>query len=153
MDPGNSVGQLTVGAGTSTWAGATYLFEYASTTPGANGVTHDHVNAAGPLNFTATAASPFAIDIRASGFFPPPGGPPVTFTFASFTTVTGFNPATDQNKFVFPVTGFFQGTPTVGLTGGNITLTFVPAPEPVHLLLLCGAAAGGVRWWRRRVAA
>src|SRR5581483_9910332 len=71
---------------------------------------------------------------------------PVTYTVATFPGgITGFN----ANEF--SVTGQFVGTPVVGLSGNNLTLTLTPVPEPATYLLLASAGlAGAAGWWRRR---
>jgi hypothetical protein len=148
--PGNSVGQLTVAGATTFAGGGRYTFEFSSLTP-APGTGNDHINGTGPLNITATTGSPFAIEILGFGIAPVPGTPDVTYTIGTFAGgITGFNPATEQAKFTFPVTPFFVGTPTIGVNGNNLTLTFTPVPEPAHVLLVCGATAGALGWWRRR---
>jgi hypothetical protein len=52
------------------------------------------------------------------------------------------------NNTVWATAGTFSTIP--GSTPGSIALVWNPVPEPGHVLLLCGAAAVGVRWWRRR---
>jgi hypothetical protein len=58
---------------------------------------------------------------------------------------------------LFTLSGAFTSAPAAYLTvsgnpGGpqSLLLTFTPVPEPAHVLLACGAVAGGLRWWRRR---
>jgi T5SS/PEP-CTERM-associated repeat protein/autotransporter-associated beta strand protein len=142
--PGASVGTLTVAD--MTWqAGGRYVFEFSSATPNP-GVTNDFINGTGVLNVTATAASPFVIDIQGVNV-PGPGTAPVGYTLATFPGgVTGFDPA----KFAFPTTGWFSGTPVIALQGNDLVLTFTPVPEPSHVLLLCATAAGVVRCHRQR---
>jgi autotransporter-associated beta strand protein len=148
LSPGTSVGKL--GTGSLSWAGGTYQFEYASTdqtaisNPANYGVTHDVVTGTGALTLSGT----YTINVVPL-VFPATQPGPTTYTIASFASISGFNAAN------FSFTGTFGpgATPTVAVVGGNLNLTFVPAPEPVQLLALCGAAAGLVGWVRRRRAA
>jgi fibronectin-binding autotransporter adhesin len=150
LAPGASVGQLNLGANMTWLSGGRYNFEYAAIDNLIPGTTNDHVNSTGGLNLTSLSASgPFIINIQPLALFPSAGQ--VTYTIGTFATgVTGFNPATDQNKFAF--TGQFGGTPAVGLASGGqvLTLTFTPVPEPIHVLLCSAAAAGLTAVCRRR---
>jgi hypothetical protein len=52
---------------------------------------------------------------------------------------------------LFNFIGFFvPGSATAAVNGGVLTFSFTPVPEPAHVLLACGLAAGGLGWWRRR---
>jgi hypothetical protein len=49
---------------------------------------------------------------------------------------------------LFTFTGTFAGTPTASFSNGQLQFSFVPVPEPGHVLIAC-AAAGWFGWWRR----
>lgn len=180
--PGASIGTIRVGNAVTTaspamvWQGGSgYAFEHktdptAFTGPGgapSPGTDNDLVTTAsttGVLDLTnLNVANPFVFTLVPTGNNNPPGQL-VTYALASFPTITGFNPATDQNKFAFA--GLWDqattatllgnaGTPLVGLAGTSgsgqvLTLQFAPVPEPAFVLLACGAVAGGFASRKRR---
>jgi T5SS/PEP-CTERM-associated repeat protein/autotransporter-associated beta strand protein len=135
--PGTSVGTLNV-AGMTWQGGGRYDFEF-------TGTTGDLVNGTGALDLSGLSpTSPFGINIVSTD---PALTTPQTYTIATFAGgVTGFTPSAAQ----FTFTGFLvPGSASVALAGNSLQLTFTPVPEPAHALLLCAAAAGGVRWRRR----
>ena len=157
--PGNSPGNLTVGGSVTMTAGSKYGFQFAapvltappdsgsSAVPGVGnslltvGGTLT-VNPAAGLNFTGNGGS------FTSNFLP---GQSYSFQVATAATVVPFN---ITNPAQFNVSGFtgFPGFSAVQLhnVGNTVYFNFTPVPEPVHMLLLCGASAYGCRWIRRR---
>src|SRR5205807_10479049 len=106
----------------------------------------------GTLNLAnLSAASPFTVVLTPLGN--PTSGSAVTYTAGSFSSIVlpaGFtNPGDVTSLFAF--TGqFMPGTASAAVSGGALTFTFVPVPEPAGVLIVCAAAAGGLGWWRRR---
>ena len=125
----DDVDQLNLG--NSNWGGGgRYLFEFNSLTPVA-GMSNDFISGTGLLDLSATAASPFVIDIRGVNFSSP-SATPVSYTVATFSGgVSGF----DQAAFAFPSTEWFADTPSIALQGNNLVLTFTPVPEPSSVFL------------------
>jgi hypothetical protein len=91
-------------------------------------------------------------------------GTAVTLNGASLTGTFGYSPqSTDLLTIISAPNGsvsgqFASGTAfsfggysgTIQYNPGSVVLTgFTPVPEPAHVLLACGAAAG-FGWWRRR---
>jgi hypothetical protein len=79
----------------------------------------------------------------------------VTYTAGSFGSIalpSGFaNPGDVTPLFSFS-NALGSDTGTAAVNGGVLTFTVspMPVPEPAHVLLVCGAAAGGWGWVRRR---
>jgi len=147
ISPGLSVGQIGLAGGGALNGGGQYLFEFNSATgPTTPGTTNDFINGGGGLAIGATASNQFLINIQGVNV-PAPGTGTVDYTIATFPGgITGFDPL----AFAFTPTPWFVGTPTINQVGNNLILTFVPVPEPVHLLLMCGGAAAAIGWCRRR---
>jgi hypothetical protein len=150
ISPGNSVGQLNMGATLTLDPGGKYLFEYSAVTGLNPGVNYDTINNSALLNlvgFSPTTA-PFTIVITPVGN-PGTTGGPVTYNLGTFAGgVNGFDP----NDFAFA--GTFSGTPTVSLDPTNtiLQLTFTPSavPEPGSLALAGSAVLAAAGWWRSR---
>lgn len=147
ISPGaDEVGQLNLDD--SIWnGGGRYLFDFNSLIPDP-GTTSDFIQGAGALGITATAASPFIIDIRGVDFSSP-GATQVDYTIATFTGgVNGFDPA----AFVFPATGWYADTPAIALEGNSLVVSFIPAPEPASAALASFGVAALVlfRGWKKR---
>src|SRR4051794_21865318 len=86
------------------------------------------------------SANRFIVNLVPVGTGAPPTSP-VTYTAGSFASVlpTGVGPDVSS---LFQFTGAFAGTPTAAITGGVLTFTFTPVPEPGLVLLACAGAAG-----------
>ena len=78
-------------------------------------------------------------------------GQSYSFQVAAAGTVVPFN---ITNPAQFTVSGFsgFPGFSSVQWhnVGNTVYFNFTPVPEPVHLLLVCGAVTFGCRWIRHR---
>jgi autotransporter-associated beta strand protein len=153
-----TIGTLTVGNILTLNPLGSYAFRYnGQTTTPAAGVDNNTIN---PTNTTTgtldlshlSSTSPFTVVLSGT-----PGSTvntPVTFTagtFGNFTLPAGFTSPGDVTS-LFAFTGdYYTGAPvTATLTGNQLQFTFTPVPEPAHLLLVCGAVAGGLGWCRRR---
>jgi autotransporter-associated beta strand protein len=160
--PGNSAGTLNVGAMVWNPAGQ-YAFEHSATDTTSGGGVNDFINGSLTLDLSALAAAPFNVNL-----IPLSSSSALTqrtYTVATFTGgITGaggvpgapFSDGTDVSN-LFTLSGAFASNPAsfatiVGPVGGPqmLQLTFTPVPEPAHVLLLCGAAAGIAGWRRRR---
>jgi autotransporter-associated beta strand protein len=70
-------------------------------------------------------------------------GTPVTYTAGSFGSIILPAGVTGPDvTALFAFTGNFSGPANATITGNQLQFTFTPAPEPAHLLLVCGAVAG-----------
>jgi autotransporter-associated beta strand protein len=135
----------------------TYVFKYnGSATAPVAGTDNDTINPAaspaGTLNLAnLSGASRFTVVLTSVGT--PTSNTPVTYTAGSFTSIvlpSGFNNPGDVTS-LFSFSGqFVSGSALAGVNGGVLTFTFTPVPEPTHVLLVCGAVAGGLIRWRRR---
>jgi hypothetical protein len=77
---------------------------------------------------------------------------PVQYTIGTFTGVTLPTGVTGPDITpLFAFTGTFGSPPTVTTDGTGVFVTFSPVPEPSTLLLVCGAAVGGLGWRRARL--
>jgi len=149
--PGNSIGALAAGGNTTFNPLGRYLFEYnpVTTTP-VPGTDNDLIQGSilNLSNLTATPTGRFTVT------FQPIGGSatttnPVNYIAGQFATVTLPGGVTDINT-LFTFTGSFAGTPTASFSGGNLTFSFVPVPEPGHVLLACAAVAALAGWRQSR---
>jgi autotransporter-associated beta strand protein len=134
-----------------------YAFRYnGQTTTPAAGVDNSTINPAntpmGTLDLSnLSATSRFTVVLSGT-----PGSTvntPVTFTAGSFGSfiLPGSITGNDVTS-LFAFTGdYYTGAPvTATINGNQLQFTFTPVPEPAHMMLVCGAAAGGLGWWRRR---
>lgn len=154
VSPGNSVGTLNAGVGTTEWAGGgRYLLEYNHTggvfTPG---TTIDLYNSTGTLNLSAPVdgSNPFVIDLRYLGA---PGAALQTPT--SNIRIATFAPgglASFTNSAQFTFAGDFVGAlPTLSISGNDLMLSFTPVPEPTTVLGAVAAVLGVGGFVRRRL--
>jgi fibronectin-binding autotransporter adhesin len=157
--PGNSPGNLTVGGSVTMTAGSKYGFQYAgainSAPPDSGGsavfgVGNSHMSVGGTLTIDPAAGFNFTGNGGAfSADFAP--GQSYSFQVAAAGTVVPFN---ITNPAQFTVSGFtgFPGFSSVQWhnLGNTVYFNFTPVPEPVHMLLVCGAATFGCGWIRRR---
>jgi fibronectin-binding autotransporter adhesin len=158
VSPGNSPGTLSFGNGLT--INGNYLWELATAgTPADPNANPGGSTPAGPqTNHDALAVSGGLLDLTGS-----------TLNLTSLGS-TGFNNAQPYSWQIATAPSGVIGTPTIGtisgadfgnLNGGTFTvvptansvlLNFTPSPvpEPAFVLLACGAAAGGLGWWKRR---
>jgi hypothetical protein len=140
-------------------AGSKYGFQYAgainSAPPDSGGsavfgVGNSHMSVGGTLTIDPAAGFNFTGNGGAfSADFAP--GQSYSFQVAAAGTVVPFN---ITNPTQFTVSGFtgFPGFSSVQWhnVGNTVYFNFTPVPEPVHMLLVCGAATFGCGWIRRR---
>lgn len=112
----------------------------------------------GTLRLTASAASPFSINLYSLEQDGTPGlldgfDPTQTYSwqFATATSVVGFS----ADKFTFNTSGFLSNTGNgsffVSQSGNSLVINFTPVPEPSTYALFCvGLAIVGVLELRRR---
>lgn len=154
--PGPSIGALIVNGITALKVGGTLIFEHSvSASSPAPTTAADYLNgvAGGTLDLSALSTSgKFNIQL-APVFDGTSVGTPIVYTIGTFssgvTLPTGFSGP--NLTPLFNISGPFVGaSPTVTLSGQNVLITFTPVPEPMHILLICGVATGGIGWLRRR---
>jgi hypothetical protein len=155
---GNTIGTFTAG-GLALQPSGRYLLKYnaQATNPTTPGTANDTITStAGALDLSAlSSTSRFTITLSPLNLPATAPTAPVQFTLGTFGGgVLGpsgtIAPGTDVSN-LFTFNGLFASTPSVQVgTGGAVTVSFTPVPEPAHLLALCGAAAGLAGWVRRR---
>jgi autotransporter-associated beta strand protein len=147
LKPGSSPGVLTVGGAVTMATGSIFAGDIQGTTPGNGTNNHAQLIVTGGLTLN---------------------NPTLGLTFAGYTPAL-----TDQIEFIRytggTLTGTFNGLPDGSIAYSNVlgsgidyriwygslpafgsSIVLSPVPEPLHILLVCGGAAIGVRWWRRR---
>jgi len=159
--PGQLNFSLTSGATLIFDSGGTYHWKLRDATTAGG---WDSISVAGPVNITASAATPFNLVLEAVGPDGQPGSPSNFSLFSSYSwtiltaqSITGFDPT----KFNITTNDFLQssggGTFSLRLdsTGTSLVLDFAPivVPEPsTWALLLSGIGITGVVGLRRRFA-
>jgi hypothetical protein len=139
-------------------AGSRFSFQYAGTPIG--GVALDSGGSATPGTGNNKLTVLGALNINSGSIFAINGtfsdyNPAQTYSFLVGSGTTTVAPFTITNPIQFDTTNFVGYTPGVfdlrwNSNGLNVFFNMTPVPEPLHLLLLCGATAVGVRWVRRR---
>jgi autotransporter-associated beta strand protein len=128
-NPGTSLGVLAVGAGLT--LNGTYMADVAT------GNLNDQIAVTG--NLTLGPAS--KLTLPATNTY----DPAAANSYYVLVTFTGTRTGTFSTMSPLP-TGY-------NLVYNANSIALSPVPEPAHVLLLCGGAAGALRWWRRRRAA
>lgn len=155
VSPGNSPGTLSVGP--TTFAGGANLAFDINDANGVKGTNWDLLSISGSLNITASAFSPFAINLT-SLTDANVAGPllnfsslqPYSWQFVTTTGITGFSAGVfqfDASQFQNSLgTGHFY----VSQDGNNLLLNFTPVPEPsTYVLLVAGLGVIGIVARRR----
>ncbi|MGC4072758.1 MAG: autotransporter-associated beta strand repeat-containing protein [Nibricoccus sp.] len=160
LSPGSNtqIGTLSFNQGLTLGAGGSLTFNLLSPT-GSAGSGWDLVNIIGnPLTITATAASPFTIDLvtispnGAAGplaVFDPTRG--YSWTFAASNQINGFS----SEFFAVNSSGFLNNTAGgsffVVQNNTGLSITFTPVPEPsTYLLMALGLGLVAIFEYRRR---
>lgn len=140
LSPGASPGLLNV-TGAATFTGGTFLAELNGTNAGTD---YDRLAVTGAV----TLGNQVTALATTLGYQPATADQLTIITGGSVTgNFTGLT-----NNTAFPVGTFnsVQYLATIQYTPTSVVLTnFVPVPEPAHVLLLCAAAVGVIRWRRR----
>ena len=132
--PGNSVGQLSTGAVTFDTSGG-YEFEYNKATGGSlvTGTEGDWISSTGSLTFSATTVNPFLINLKYVGVGSAFGGSATTAILASFSSPPTISVVDLTNSFV--ISGdVLAGSSILSISGNDLVLNFIPAPEPTTVL-------------------
>jgi autotransporter-associated beta strand protein len=137
LSPGNSPGMLTVGSATLN-PGSTFFVELNG--PTTAGTDYDQLLATA----TGTAVALGGATLTGTFGYSPQPNDMLTFISTPNGMVSG--------QFVGGTAFAFGGfTGTIQYNSNSVVLTgFTPVPEPAHVLLACGVAAGLAGWWRRR---
>jgi autotransporter-associated beta strand protein len=148
-----TIGTLTVGNILTLNPLGSYAFRYnGQTTSPVAGTDNNTINNPGQLNLSnLSAANRFTVVLSGT-----PGSTvntPVTFTAVTFGTISlpvGVTGPDVTSLFAFTGDYYTVNPVTATINGNTLQFTFTPVPEPAHVLLVCGAVAGGLGWWRRR---
>lgn len=133
-------------------SGSTYKWTFSSAgtaNPGSTGGSEtsgqSRLDVVGNLTFTPGTIDVTVIGGGSSGFV---NTNSYSWRVASATGAVAIGAPT------FTTTGLNTGGGSFTLSSGAgaVYVTFSPVPEPAHVLLACGAAFGGVQWFRRRYA-
>jgi len=153
LSPGQSPGTLSVVNGATLAAGSNFIWEI-SDAAGVAGTAWDSLSVGGTLTLQGTSASPITVFLTSLDPTFAPGLAAnfnsladATFTIASATTITGFDP----DAFVVDPAGFanaFDGIWSVALDQNQLNLVYTAIPEPAFALF-AGLAALGFACWRR----
>ncbi len=165
LSPGSSPGTMTFASGLTLASGGSLNFEVQAAT-GIAGTGYDLVNISiGLLDVTATAGTPFTINVVSLDAGGSPGN------VADFSSSTGYSwmlyqgnlasgiTGFDPTKFSLDASGFTNNlnggvfSLSQGVNGGNpaLFLNFSPVPEPsTYALMLTGLAVVALRFRRRR---
>jgi autotransporter-associated beta strand protein len=160
LSPGSNtqIGTLSFTNGLTFGAGGSLTFNLLSPA-GSAGTGWDLINVIGsPLNLTATAGSPFTIDLVTLGANGTAGqlgifDPTQTYnwTFATSDKINGFS----SDLFAINSSGFLNnlggGTFLVTENGTGLAITFTPVPEPsTYVLMALGLGLVAIFEYRRR---
>jgi autotransporter-associated beta strand protein len=153
LEPGDG-GPGTIHTANETWAGAGVLQMELSAAGGSPGTGWGSVEISGALSLTATAATPFKLELQTLSAASVPGllgdfNPNQSYSWV-FATASGGITGFSAEDFVVDTTGFqnsFNGTFSVSVSGDNLALQYLVAPEPSTASLLLSA---GLLLLRRR---
>ena len=138
LAPGASPGVLTANAPITLSSGSVFAVELNGPTPGNGPTNHDQLIMLGGNTIDLGAAT--LLPTLGAGYNPATNGD-------SLTIISGLYSATFGNGPNLTIGGF---SATVLYNPGAVVLQFTPVPEPLHVLLACGAVTGLLGWWRRR---
>jgi hypothetical protein len=155
----------TLNAGSMVWnPNAQYLFLHSATSNATGGGTNDLISGSGTLDLSNLLnAGPMTINLQPTNFSATPTQ--MDYTVATFNggifgaggvSTAPFNNGDDVSP-AFTLAGTYTSAPPqyakiVGAAGGpqSLVISVTPVPEPAAVLAVCGAAFGGLTWWRRR---
>jgi subtilase-type serine protease len=153
--PGTSSSSVLTANNGLTFASASqYAWKLSALTTGGSGSSWDRIDVGGGV-LNVQSGAILAPQFIGTATAPNAGNPfwQANHTWNNVVGLTGT--ATSTGPLVFQInnsawSGFGAFTTAPATIGAGVELRWTPVPEPVHLLLLCGGTAVGMRWFRKQ---